>query len=197
MSNEEINNLKLPELKTLCREYKLNVSGKKSELCERILAHHLKIQQKEQRLVYGEEIMRLPDGSVDEKFEAVMKKFFDWCEKNHFAPHEIAEGGYSFKKVDWREIRASFKEYDPAASTLRKDKFVAVPQNQMEVFLEMFFDRFGGDWEMFEVNSGESADQAEVVFDESVEERFIKEMKENPANQGPQWCATDYATKRD
>ena len=191
MSNEEIKALKMPELKDLCREYNLSVSGKKDDLCQRILAHQLKIEQKKQRLELADKIATLPDGSVDDEFEFVIKNYFDWCEKNHFAAHEIAEGGSSYKKVDYREIRASFKEYDPDASTLREDKYVPVPQNKMEVFIEMFFDKLGGEWEMFDINCGE------VEFDEGVEERFSKEMKEGFATSLTQWYATDYANNRD
>lgn len=191
MSSEEMKALKMPELKDLCRDYNLRVSGKKDDLCQRILAHQWKMELKKQRLELADEIATKPDGSVDDEFEIVIKNYFDWCKKNHFAAHEIAEGGYSYKKVDYREIRASFKEYDPDASTLREDKYVPVPQNKMEVFIEMFFDKLGGEWEMFDINCGE------VEFDEGVEERFSKEMKEGFATSLTQWYATDYANNRD
>ena len=191
MSSEEMKALKMPELKNLCRDYNLRVSGKKDDLCQRILAHQWKMELKKQRLELADEIATKPDGSVDDEFEIVIKNYFDWCKKNHFAAHEIAEGGYSYKKVDYREIRASFKEYDPDASTLREDKYVPVPQNKMEVFIEMFFDKLGGEWEMFDINCGE------VEFDEGVEERFSKEMKEGFATSLTQWYATDYANNRD
>ena len=191
MSSEEMKALKMPELKNLCRDYNLRVSGKKDDLCQRILAHQWKMELKKQRLELADEIATKPDGSVDDEFEIVIKNYFDWCKKNHFAAHEIAEGGYSYKKVDYREIRASFKEYDPDASTLREDKYVPVPQNKMEVFIEMFFDKLGGEWEMFDINCGE------VEFDEGVEERFSKEMKEGFATSLTQWYATNYANNRD
>ena len=191
MSSEEMKALKMPELKDLCRDYNLRVSGKKDDLCQRILAHQWKMELKKQRLELADEIATKPDGSVDDEFEIVIKNYFDWCKKNHFAAHEIAEGGYSYKKVDYREIRASFKEYDPDASTLREDKYVPVPQNKMEVFIEMFFDKLGGEWEMFDINCGE------VEFDEGVEERFSKEMKEGFATSLTQWYATNYANNRD
>lgn len=176
ISHEILEQLKVPALKELCRQYKLNVSGNKSKLLERIIAHQVTVeeQQTEQknRLAYGSDTPLLPDGTPDHEFEATMSKFVAWCEANHFDVHKIARKGVSFEKVDHREIRASFKDYDPAKSTLRADRFVPVPQTKTEVFLEMFFDKLGGEWEMFG-----SADATEEEEFEKHEHRFAEEMK--------------------
>jgi hypothetical protein len=196
LSREILEQLKIPALKEVCRGYKITSSGKKSELFERIIAHqekHEKHQaEQEQRLAYGAEVQTLADGTPDNEFEATMAKFFDWCETNKWSVIELAKNGYSFQKVDRREIRASFKEYDPAASTLRADRLVPVPRNKTEIFLEMFFDKLGGEWEMF----SECSDERDEGFDECEEHKFIDEMKRSYVAPVSQWCATSYATNR-
>ena len=187
ISREILEQLKVPALKEVCRGYNLAISGKKIELFERIIAHQEKLEkqqaEKQQRLAYGAE-------EADSEFEATTTKFFNWCETNHFAVNEIAENGCSFQKVDRREIRASFKEYDPAASSLRNDSLVPVPHTKMEIFLEMFFDKLGGEWEMF-------CECDEKEFDESEEHNFIQEMKHSTVTTVSQWCTTGYANNRD
>ena len=187
ISREILEQLKLPALKEACRGYNLSISGKKSELFERIVAHQEKVEkqpaEKQQRLAYGAQV-------DDSEFEATIARFFEWCEKNEFTVNELAANGCSFQEVDHREIRASFKDYDPAASTLRNDRFVPVPQTKMEIFLEMFFDKLGGEWEMF-------CECDEKEFDESEEHNFIQEMKHSTVTTVSQWCTTGYATNRD
>jgi hypothetical protein len=196
ISHEVLEQMKTPALKEVCRGYNLGVSGKKSELFERIIAHQEKLEtqraEQQQRLAYGAEVPTLADGTQDSEFEATMTKFFNWCETNNFAVNEVAESGASFQKVDRREIRAAFKDYDPAASTLRADRFVPVPHTKMEIFLEMFFDKLGGEWEMF------SSDEAASELDfECYERDFITDMKHTNVAPVSQWSATGYANSRD
>jgi len=170
ISREILVQLSVAQLKELCRGYNVSVSGKKSELVERIIAHEETINKREKRLAYGAEAAILVDGTPDSEFEATIAKFFDWCKTNNFSVNEVAGSGCSFQEVDPREIRASFKEYDPAASTLRQDRYVPVPNTNAEIFLEMFFDKLGGEWEMF------SSDDSDIEF-ECHEESFINHMK--------------------
>ncbi len=172
ISREVLEQLKVPALKEVCRGYNLAISGKKIELFERIVAHQEKLDkqqlEKQQRLAYGAK-------EGDGEFEATMAKFFDWCEKNNYTVNEMAENGCSYRPVDHDEIRAAFKDYDPAASTLRNDRLVPVPQTKMEIFLEMFFDKLGGEWEML---ASAGSDDHDVDF-ECVEYQFSDHMKAN------------------
>ena len=180
ISREILEQLKTPALKEVCRGYNLAVSGKKSELFERIIAHQEKLEkqqaEQQQRLAYGAEAATLADGTPDIEFEATMTKFFDWSNATFWNICKLSESGVSFQKVDRREIRAAFKDYDPAASSLRADRLVPVPHTKMEIFLEMFFDKLGGEWEMFRECSDE---RGEKDFDESEERKFVQEMKES------------------
>jgi hypothetical protein len=197
LSREILEQLETPALKEVCRGYKITTSGNKWELFQRIIAHQEKLEKElaelHQRLAYGAAVQTLTDGTPDNEFEATMTKFFDWSETNKWSINELAKNGHSFQKVDVREIRASFKEYDPAASTLRADRLVPVPRNNTEIFLEMFFDKLGGEWEMF----CECSDERDEGFDECEEHKFIEEMKRSQDTPVTQWCATSYATNRD
>lgn len=194
ISREILEQLKLPALKEVCRGYNLAISGKKTELFERIIAHQEKLEtqqaEQQQRLAYGAEVPTLADGTPDSEFEATMTKFFDWSNATFWNICKLSESGVSFQKVDHREIRAAFKDYDPAASTLRSDHLVPVPHTKMEIFLEMFFDKLGGEWEMFRECSDE---RGEEDFDESEERKFVQEMKHSNVTPVSQWCATTYA----
>ena len=178
ISREILEQLKVPALKETCRGYNLTVSGKKAELFERIIAHqeklqHEKVEQK-QRLAYGAEVPILIDGTPDSEFENVMEKYIEWSNTTFWNISKLAKNGVSFEKVDIREIRAAFKNYDPAASTLRADHLIPVPQTKAEIFLEMFFDKLGGEWEMFCECSDE---RGEEDFNEVHEMNFAKYMK--------------------
>jgi hypothetical protein len=196
LSREILEQLEKPALKDVCRGYNISTSGKKWELFQRIIAHQEKLEKQlaelHKRLAYGAEVQTLTDGTLDNEFEATMEKFFDWCETNKWSVNELAKNGHSFEEVDIREIRASFKEYDPTASTLRSDRLVPVPRNNTEIFLEMFFDKLGGEWEMF----CECSDERDEEFDEYEQHKFIEEMKRSYAAPVSQWCATSYATNR-
>tara|TARA_B100001142_G_scaffold317102_1_gene357672 strand:- start:534 stop:1112 length:579 start_codon:yes stop_codon:yes gene_type:complete len=191
ISREILEQLNLPALKEVCREYNLAISGKKTELFERIIAHQEKLEKQKadklQRLAYGAK-------EGDGEFEATIMKFLYWCEKNNYTVNEMAENGCSYRPVHHCEIRAAFKDYDPAASTLRDDHLVPVPHTKMEIFLEMFFDKLGGEWEMFRECSDE---RGEEDFSESDERKFVQEMKRSTETTVSQWCATGYANNRD
>ena len=178
LSREILEELKVPALKEVCRGYNLSVSGKKTELFERIIAYQEKLEkeqaEKQQRLAYGAQAATLADGTPDSEFEAVMKNYVEWSNATFWNICVLAESGVSYQKLDLREIRAAFKDYDPAASTLRNDRYVPVPQNKTEIFLEMFFDKLGGEWEMFCECSDE---RGEEDFDESEELKFTDYMK--------------------
>lgn len=179
-SHEIIEQLEMPALKELCRGYKIVSSGKKSELFERIIEHQEQLEkqqaEQQQRLAYGAEMPTLADGTPDSEFEATMTRFFYWCELNEWGVYEIAKSGHSYQKVDQLEIRASFRDYDPAASTLRADRLVPVPHNKTEIFLEMFFDKLGGEWEMFGEWCGCNL-REEEEFGEYEQHKFTVEMK--------------------
>jgi hypothetical protein len=191
ISREILEQLKVPALKEVCRGYNLAISGKKIELFERIIAHQEKLEkqkaEKLQRLAYGAE-------QEDDEFEATILKFLYWCKKNNYTVNEMAENCCSYRPVHHCEIRAAFKDYDPAASTLRSDHLVPVPHTKMEIFLEMFFDKLGGEWEMFD----ERSDETMRFFDRDDSLSFIQEMKKHSNVTSPlEWCTTSYATNRD
>jgi len=191
ISREILEQLKLPALKEVCRGYNLAISGNKTELFERIIAHQEKLEKQKadklKRLAYGAE-------EGDGEFEVTIMKFLYWCKKNNYTVNEMAENGCSYMPVHHCEIRAAFKDYDPAASSLRDDHLVPVPHTKMEIFLEMFFDKLGGEWEMFRECSDE---RGEEDFSESDERKFIQEMKNSTETTLSQWCATGYANNRD
>lgn len=128
--------------------------------------------EKERRFEYGAAVPFLENGRPDSEFEYTMSKFFNWCENNKFAVNELSPSGYSFQKVDYREIRAAFKDYDPSVSTLRADRLVPVPNTKIEIFLEMFFDKLGGEWEM--ISTDDSLYDVDFGY---YEKSFIEELK--------------------
>ena len=176
---EVLEQLNASALKEVCAGYKLKSGGTKTELFERIVAHQTKVEtqrvEQESRLARGSDIQILPDGTPDSAFEDTMAKFFAWCEANHFGVHELAKNRVSFQKVDPREIRASFKEYNPDASSLRSDMLVPALNSKTDVFLEMFFDKLGGEWEMFGTESAPEEPEEEDFDAHSY--RFSEEMK--------------------
>tara|TARA_B100001027_G_C16251947_1_gene324854 strand:- start:127 stop:612 length:486 start_codon:yes stop_codon:yes gene_type:complete len=129
--------------------------------------------KKESRLEYGAAVPFLENGRPDSEFEHTMSKFLNWCENNKFAVKKLSQGGYYFQKVDYREIRAAFKDYDPSVSTLRADRLVPVPNTKMEIFLEMFFDKLGAEWEMFSTDEVMSFHEGFEYYEQS----FIEQLK--------------------
>ena len=86
-SHENLQKYKVSQLKELCREYNILMSGKKSELIQRIMEHegknNKKKEEKNERLVYGEEPATLIDGTPDTEFDAIITKFLNWFENKN------------------------------------------------------------------------------------------------------------------
>ena len=68
-----------------------------------------------------------------------------WSKSNFTISKQVA--AFKWEKVQDEEIRSAFMEYDYTKSDLRKDKLVPVPKNRTEEFLEMFFEKIGGEWD--------------------------------------------------
>ena len=145
-SREVIEQLNAPALKELCRAYKLIMSGNKTELFERLIAHQEKLKQESdnwsRRMAYGAT-------KRDKGFERVISVFNQWSDKNGFWPSKLSRSGISYEFVDINEIRAAFADYDPDTSPLREDKYSPSPGTKLEVFLEMLFNDHD-EWEFFD-----------------------------------------------
>ena len=181
-SPEVFKEMRLSDLKEVCREFKIPLSGKKCEILNRILIKQIQIKNKKEqykkRIEFGNKKMLLSDGSEDKEFENIMTKFAEWVFKTNWNVYQMSESGASFEIVPLAEIRASFKEYNPENSILRQDKYVPVPKNKKEIFLEMFFEKLGGGWEVF-WESRANEDSHEKEFDEAEEINFSDYIKES------------------
>ena len=91
-----------------------------------------------------------------------------WSKNNYTISKQVA--GFKWETVDDEEIRSAFMKYDYTKSDLRKDKFVPVPKNRTEEFLEMFFEKIGGEWDSPLNEDGEE-------WDDEIMENFTKHMK--------------------
>ena len=111
----------------------------------------------------------LADGTPDSEFEAIIKKYIEWTNITSWDIYE-GTGGSCYRKLDIREIRAEFKDYDPTLSPLRTYDEVPVPQNKTEIFIDMIFEKLIDDqWEIFSPTKEE--------FDESQYDKFVEYMK--------------------
>ena len=111
--------MKVAQLKSVCSEYELKISGNKQELIDRIISHQEKITQKQ---VAYEKLMKHGAEERDDEFERVIRVFQQWSDENGFWPAKLNKSGVSFENVNINEIRAAFADYDPDASPLRKDR---------------------------------------------------------------------------
>lgn len=181
--------MKLAALKEVCRGYNLNISGKKAELFERIIAHQEKLQQEKDKVsqltTYGAE-------KRDEGFERVMRVFQQWSDENGFWPSKLAKSNVSYEFVDINEIRAAFADYDPDTSSLREDKYVPCPGTKLEVFLEMLFNE-KDEWEIFDTTTAEREFDCDSEFNDRWMIEGMKKLYNEPEPQ--QWCATSYANR--
>jgi len=151
LSREVLEQLKVPALKEVCRGYELPISGNKSELFLRIIAHQEKLDGTAQK---WSQLMTYGAAKRDNGFERVMRVFQQWSDENGFWPSKLAKSGVSYEFVDINEIRAAFADYDPDTSVLRQDKYVPCPGTKLEVFLEMLFNE-RDDWEICDTTTQE------------------------------------------
>ena len=154
-TKELLENKKVSELKELCRQLKVPISGNKKELVTRILEWEEKTTKEKNEwdklMAYGAE-------ERDEGFERVISIFKFWSEENGFWPSKLGKSGVSYESVDINEIRAAFADYNPDTSSLRDDKLVPAPSTKLEVFLEMLFNE-RDDWVIFDTtNEGREFD---------------------------------------
>ena len=175
-------------LKTIAGQYGLPKSGKKAEIVDRILSHHEKNQKKN-----TDHALLLARGAAkrDEGFERVIRAYVNWTQVNQFSLSKQT-GEVTFGKVHINEIRAAFADYDPSTSPLRNDRYVPVPESPLEVFLEMFFGKYGGEWHFFD-----DTDEDRLFSEDSEynEEWFVEGLKHLWESEAPQWCASSYAIR--
>ena len=181
--------MKVAQLKTVCTEYELQISGKKQNLIERIIAHQEKITQEQ---IAWEKLMKHGAEERDMGFERVIRVFQHWAEENGFWPAKLSKSGVSYEHIDINEIRAAFADYDPSTSTLREDRLVPTPSTKLDVFLEMLFNE-RDDWQIFDTTTQER----EFDCDSEFSDRWMVEgMKKIYGETVPQqWCATSYANR--
>lgn len=174
-SHENLQKYKVSQLKEVCREYNILMSGKKSELIQRIMEHeeknNKKKEEKNERLVYGEEPATLIDGTPDTEFDAIITKFLNWFKNKNFSIERLSINGHSFDKVDQHEIRASFKDYLKTEAELRSSMKNQLTLTKTEIFINMFFDKLGIYWFVFD-----EKDENEIEF-EYYENDFTEYMK--------------------
>ena len=169
-TSEELAKLKQKELKNICQERGLPISGKKSILVDRILEQQTKYNAKKES-----EDKILAEGSKkrDKNFEKVMMLFEKWLSKNKFDIFQLNDQGTNFKKLNINIVREAFAKYDPSTSDLRKDHLIPVPNTTMEIFLEMFFQHLDQDWYIFDVS------EKDREFDEEVTSKFVQDLKKS------------------
>ena len=179
LSREVLEQLKVPALKEVCRGYELPISGKKSELFLRIIAHQEKLDGTAQK---WSQLMTYGAAKRDDGFERVMRVFQQWSDENGFWPSKLAKSGVSYEFVDINEIRAALADYDPDTSVLRQDKYVPCPGTKLEVFLEMLFNE-RGDWEICDTTTQEREFDCDSEFnDRWMVEGMKKIYEETKAN---------------
>ena len=126
------------ELQSICLEYRLKISGNKSDLITRIRLHQEKIQKeqeaKKQLLEYGAKT-----GSVE--FENITRAFELWCSQEGFAPFK---GYMTTEKVHINEIRAAYADYNHNLSSS--------PPKHSDPLDEFFYMLFNerDDWEFYD-----------------------------------------------
>ena len=174
-SQENLKNHKVSELREICREYKILMSGNKSKLIERIIDHQEKINKKEEekkeQLAYGKEVATLIDGTHDVEFDAIITKFLNWFENKNLSIEKLSTNSYSFDKVHQDEIRATFKDYLKTNAEIDRNMKKKNILTKTEVFITMFFNKLGIYWFVFD-----KKDESEIEF-ESYENNFIECMK--------------------
>ena len=187
LSREVLEQLKVPALKEVCRGYELPISGKKSELFLRIIAHQEKLDGTAQK---WSQLMTYGAAKRDDGFERVMRVFQQWSDENGFWPSKLAKSGVSYEFVDINEIRAAFADYDPNTSSLREDRMVPIPETKLDVFLEMLFNE-RDDWHIFDTTTQEREFDCDSEFNDRWMVEGMKRLYGVPEPQ--QWCATSYA----
>jgi hypothetical protein len=162
---------KVPELKDICRNYKLVPQGKKQELITKIIEYQEKITQEQ---IAWEKLMKHGAEERDMGFERVIRVFQHWAEENGFWPAKLSKSGVSYEYIDINEIRAAFADYDPDTSSLREDKLVPTPGTKLEVFLEMLFNE-RDDWIICDTTNEERDFDCDSEFNDTW---LIKGMNE-------------------
>ena len=168
LTQPELSKLKQKELKHICQEKGLPISGKKSILVDRILEHQTKSAAKKKA---ADQILAEGAKKGDKNFEKVMKLFGQWLSKNKFDIFRLNDQGTNYEKLNINIVREAFAKYDPSTSDLRNDHLVPVPNNPMEVFLEMFFQHLDQDWYIFDTT------EKDREFDEEVTSKFVHHLK--------------------
>ena len=100
-TREVLEQLKVPALKEVCRGYNLAISGKKSELFDRIIAHQEKHKIEKDK---WSQLMTYGAAKRDDGFERVIRVFQQWSDENGFWPSKLSKSGVSYEFVDINEI---------------------------------------------------------------------------------------------
>ena len=159
LNQEQLSKMKIPQLKELCVEFKLKKSGKKDILIDRILQH---ISQNHLEKT-------TPETAMDLEFEnKILPAYSSWFSNNNFKINKQVKS-FKWELVSPTEIRETFMNYDYSKSPLRNDSLVPVPTTRTEQFLEMFFEKIGGEWDEPQNDEGE--------WTESDQNNFIAHMK--------------------
>jgi len=156
---EQLSKMKIPQLKELCVGFNLKKSGKKDILIDRILQHtsHNPIEK------------TTPETTMELEFEnKILPAYSSWFSNNNFKIYKQVVP-FKWELVSPTEIRETFENYDYSKSPLRNDSLVPVPTTRAEQFLEMFFEKVGGEWDEPQNDEGE--------WTESDQNNFIAHMK--------------------
>ena len=137
-SQENLNSMKLKDLRDILDTYNLPISGKKDVLTSRIIDHQNKIKREKED---WDNLMTKGSVIRDDDFEKVIKCFTTWCNQNGFYISKL-KTSYTYEDVHINEVRAAFVDYKPELSSIRKDKLVPKLNNKMDIFLEMFFQEY-------------------------------------------------------
>ena len=182
--------MKVAQLKSVCSEYELKISGNKQELIDRIISHQEKITQEQ---VAWEKLMKHGAEERDDGFARVIRVFREWSDEDGFWPAKLSKSGVSFEYVDINEIRAAFADYDPDTSPLREDMLVPTPGTKLEVFLEMLFNE-RDDWTICDTTNEEREFDCDSEFNdmwlvEGMKELYNRQMRDefHPFNMNNAW----------
>ncbi len=176
-TESDLNKMIVKDLKDICRNYKIPLSGKKADVVDRIIKYQIKLKKYQIKLKKKqtdlENLKKKGSTKKSLEFELVISTFQQWCDQYQFELYKH-KNEFLLEKLDINEIRAIFAEYDVDKSELRKDSLVPKPENKLEEFLEMLFtDRLDTIW-YFQ----DSSPDGERIFDDNHFSETITELYE-------------------
>ena len=160
-TESDLNKMIVKDLKDICRNYKIPLSGKKADVVDRIIKYQIKLKKEQTDL---ENLKKKGSTKRSREFELVISTFQQWCYQYEFELYKH-KNEFLLEKLDINEIRAFFAEYDADKSELRKDSLVPKPKNKLEEFLEMLFTDYLDTIWYFQ----DSSTDGERIFDDNSE----------------------------